>query len=104
MTLPVLFTFATLAVWRATYMVVEDEGPFGVFRWVREHVDQYQKTWVGRGLNCMWCVSWWTALAATLWLWYFGWVDGTLIPIWWFALSAGSCIIQTLFERVMRRR
>lgn len=34
-----------------------DEGPFGVCQWLRGKADPDGKTWVGRGLACPWCLS-----------------------------------------------
>ncbi len=34
-----------------------DEGPFGVCQWLRGRADPDGTTWVGRGLNCPWCLS-----------------------------------------------
>lgn len=34
-----------------------DEGPFGVCQWLRGKADPDGATWVGRGLACPWCLS-----------------------------------------------
>lgn len=54
-----LFTFiiAALATHRAIRLIMVDEGPFGVCQWLRGKLDPDGKTWVGRGLNCPWCLS-----------------------------------------------
>lgn len=56
-----VFTFiiASLATHRLIRLVMADEGPFGVMQWLRDHADPDGKTWVGRGLNCPWCLSFW---------------------------------------------
>lgn len=100
----VLFVISTLAVWRAVLLIVEDEGPFGVFAWLRDRIDPQQATWMGRGWNCQWCVSWWAGAVASIWLWYFGWVDGSLIPLWWFGLSGGSILFSNFTVWQARRR
>ena len=56
----------TLAVYRAAHMVAVEEGPFGVFDELRKRIDPAQKTWLGRGLNCILCASFWLALPAAL--------------------------------------
>lgn len=99
-----IFIIAVLAVWRDSLMVVEEEGPFGLLAYVRDHIDPEQRTWVGRGINCQWCVSVWSALAVTLWLWYFGWLATSLIPIWWFGLSGGSVLLSNIHTWMTRRR
>ena len=55
-----------LVVYRLAWMVAREEGPFSVFTWLRGRIDPHQRTWVGRGLNCAGCVSFWLALIATL--------------------------------------
>lgn len=104
MSTALLFIVAVLAVWRATLLVVEDEGPFSFFSWLRDHIDPTQASWTGRGLNCQWCVSFWAGAAAATHLWYFGWIDGSLLPLWWFGLSGGSVLLSNLTVWMARRR
>jgi len=67
------FIVASLAVWRLSVLVTEEEGPFSAFMLLRSKVDYYQHTWVGRGLNCFWCVSFWFGLAeAGVWAYITG--------------------------------
>jgi len=68
-----------LATYRLAWLIARDEGPFGVCAWLRGHIDPHQRTWVGRGLNCAGCVSFWLALVATLLL-RGSWLD-------WLAMS-----------------
>lgn len=95
----IVFIAAVLATWRASLLVTDEEGPFGAFQWIRDHLDPYQKTWLGRGLSCTWCVSWWAGLVAAGWLWAFGYLDAALIPIWWFGLSGGAILVHNTLTR-----
>lgn len=63
---PWLFVLATLAAYRISYAIVREEGPLGVFLFVREHIDPNQRTWRGRGLACILCVSFWVTLIIAL--------------------------------------
>lgn len=63
---PWLFFIATLAAYRVSYLIVRDEGPFGVFASLRGRVDPDQRTWLGRGFNCIVCVSFWITLIVAL--------------------------------------
>lgn len=63
---PWLFLLATLAAYRVSYAITREEGPIGVFAFVRGHIDPNQKTWLGRGLNCINCVSFWMTLIIAL--------------------------------------
>ena len=55
-----------IAAYRVSYMITREEGPLGVFALVRERIDPHQKTWIGRGLNCILCVSFWVTLTVAL--------------------------------------
>lgn len=52
---------AALATLRVALMISQEEGPFGLFTRLRGALDPDQRTWVGRGINCAWCVSFWAA-------------------------------------------
>lgn len=75
-----------LAVFRVSWMVVREEGPFGAFVYVREHIDRNQEHWTGRGLNCVNCVSFWLAL---LLVWMLGgsWLE-------WLAVAGAVVLIN----------
>jgi len=55
-----------MAAYRVSYLITREEGPLGVFALLRERIDQHQRTWVGRGLNCVLCVSFWVTLAVSV--------------------------------------
>jgi hypothetical protein len=99
-----IWAFAVFAVWRASIMITEDEGPFSCFMWLREHIDYSQRTWIGRGLNCSWCVSWWASLVMALWLWFFGYLALPIVPVVWFGLSGGSVLLSTIGAWMALRR
>jgi len=65
-------------VYRLTLLIVYDEGPFGVCRRLRSAIDPAQRTWIGRGITCPLCVSFWLALPGGLILqqdvWYLNWL------------------------------
>lgn len=63
---PLTLIIATLAAYRISRMITAEEGPFGVFLLIREHIDRDQQTWVGRGLSCILCVSFWVTGATSL--------------------------------------
>jgi hypothetical protein len=73
----IVFILAVLAVFRVAWMVTHEEGPFAVFVTLRERIDPAQKSWLGRGLNCPNCVSFWLALVAALLIggdWLLNWL------------------------------
>jgi hypothetical protein len=75
-----------LAVWRVSRIIVREDGPFDVFAKLRGAIDPSQKTWIGRGLNCIACVSFWLALVAAL---LYG-----LSAAEWLAISAAAILIN----------
>ena len=84
---------AILATYRIARMLALEDGPFDAFVRVRERIDPEQQTWVGRGLNCPLCISFWVALALTALLPY---VDWQTFVITWLGIAGGAAIIYRL--------
>lgn len=82
----VILLIASLAVWRIARMITLEEGPFSVFSWIRGRIDPRQQSWVGRGLSCLACVSFWLAALAALIL------QASVIE--WFGIAGGSLLID----------
>lgn len=84
-----------LAVWRASEMISDEEGPFSIFARLRSITPKAPPWgWIGRGFDCPWCVSFWAALVAVGWLYLSGHLfDLWMFPLWWFGLSGGSCFL-----------
>lgn len=75
---------AVLAVARVAYLIASEEGPFSVAARLRGLFDPDQRTWVGRGLNCPLCISFWLALLLALalnqsLLWGLGVAGGVMV-------------------------
>lgn len=69
------FLIYGLATYRAALMVATEEGPFEVFTWLRGKLDPNELTWLGRGMNCPYCISFWAGLAlAGLYCLGLGWL------------------------------
>ena len=88
-----ILLLAILAVYRAARMLTQDgeDGPFDLLAKWRDRVGQ--RTWIGRGFHCFYCVSFWAGLAAALWLGALGLLDWRLLPLAWFGFSAGAMIL-----------
>ena len=82
------FMIAAFAVYRAARMLTDEDGPFDVFSLVRASIDPDQHTWIGRGLNCPLCVSFWLALPVALLL-----TDTWLL--WWLGLAGAAAWLYT---------
>lgn len=81
------FVLSSLAVYRLSRMITDEEGPFTVFTKLRGLAKP--DSWIGRGLECIMCVSVWVALPIALWIDYQGeWA------LTWLALSAVTVIIR----------
>lgn len=97
----------SLATYRVVRLIAIEEGPFGLAQKLRNTADPDQRTWVGRGLACPWCISFWIA-PLTL---YAARSDIGLLLIAGLAVSAlvglaVQCggILLNMLERLTRRR
>lgn len=52
-------TICALATYRIVRLIAIEEGPFSLSLKLRGVLDPDQRTWVGRGLACPWCISFW---------------------------------------------
>ena len=80
-----IFALYTLAVYFIAFSIYRLDGPFGMFEWLRGKIDPKQKTWVGRGLNCPICLSFWIGailalITSATWLEWLG-ACGLIIAI-----------------------
>lgn len=85
----------TLGVFRLSYMVSNEDGPGDIFSKLREWVGQ--SNWVGRGLNCFLCVSFWVSSFGAFFLYP---DDSKMFFTSWFAI-AGLCLI--IHKRLTQR-
>jgi hypothetical protein len=92
-----LFVVGALAIWRLILLLTVDEGPFSAFKKMRAGLNT--STWVGRGLRCENCLSFWFGLFVAMWLWYFGVVAVWEFPLWWLGLSGGALFIDYMAKR-----
>jgi hypothetical protein len=77
-----------LAVYRVSVMIAQEEGPFSIMASLRERIDPNQRTWLGRGLRCVACVSFWLAGIAALLM------QGTVLD--WLAIAGGVLVIHRI--------
>lgn len=77
---------ATLATYRISYMIAQEEGPFGMLLAIRERIDPSQSSWLGRGVRCVACVSFWLSLLAA-WM-----IQATALE--WLGIAGGVLIIH----------
>lgn len=78
------FVIAVLASHRLSRMIAIEEGPFSALAWIRGKLDADQRTWIGRGISCIACVSFWVSglialLIGASWLEWFGIAGGVVL-------------------------
>jgi uncharacterized protein DUF1360 len=52
---------ASLATYRVTRIILMEDGPFNVVLALRGWLDPDARTWLGKGMQCVWCLSFWIA-------------------------------------------
>lgn len=100
-------TICALATYRLTRLIAVEEGPFGLALKLRGALDPDGRTWIGRGMACPWCISFWIAPVT---LYAASYATGAII-VGGLAVSAlvglGHLFCghaQMTIERFMRRR
>ena len=85
-----------LAVWRITFLLNMEDGPFDIFHRIRQ---KSGASFFGRLLDCFFCLSVWVSLPFGIWF-------GETIPemaFWTLSLSGGACIIERFSDKSQNR-
>lgn len=85
------FILAILAVWRATKLLKDEDGPYEIFGLIRDRAGvkynqrniAYSRRETGKMFLCFWCLSVWVGLVAAL----------LLRRPWWHALSLSGAAV-----------
>jgi len=84
---PSRFLVGALATWRVTHLLVEEDGPGDMVVRLRQRAGD---GWIGRAMDCFYCLSIWTAapvaLAAAR--------RPREAPLTWLALSGAACLLE----------
>jgi len=82
------FLVGALATWRITHLLVEEDGPADLVVRLRRGAGD---GWVGRAMDCFYCLSIWTAapVAAAVAR------RPREAPLTWLALSGAACFIES---------
>jgi hypothetical protein len=86
------FILAALAVWRITHLLAEEDGPWDLVARLRSALGA---AFLGRLMDCFYCLSLWISLPLAIWLSQ-GWI-GLLLH--WQALSGAACLLQKFAGR-----
>lgn len=101
------FLIFSLATWRLASLLTGEDGPFLMFRKLRERVGiehdddgnvyAVPDTFLAGVLSCVWCCSIWVALGWILyWLLLPNLAELCAIP---FAISAGAIVVERLANK-----
>lgn len=83
-----LLVLAPFAVYRIALMLAQEEGPFALFEKFR---NLYVKNdWLGRGLRCPACISFWAGLTMAILLYYLHSWYLFQVGVFWLGLSGVS--------------
>ncbi len=81
------FALASLAVWRVTHLLVEEDGPADAVVRLRARLGNTQ---LGRLLDCFYCLSMWVAAPAS----FAAARSRREVPLTWLALSGAACLLE----------
>jgi hypothetical protein len=81
------FALASLATWRVTHLLAEEDGPANVVVRLRAHAGSGQ---LGELMDCFYCLSLWVAAPFGLALAR----RPRQAPLLWLALSGAACLLE----------
>lgn len=81
------FALASLAVWRVTHLLAEEDGPADAVLRVRARLGQGP---LGELMDCFLCLSLWVAAPASLAVTR----RSRALPVAWLALSGAACLLE----------
>lgn len=87
-----------LAVYRISYLIAKEDGPFDMFMVIREKADPLNPPldWIGRGLRCILCVSFWLSLIPAILLFQgMGFWD---FMVGWFGIAGGVLVLYKVID------
>ena len=87
-----------LAVYRISYLIAKEDGPFDLFMLLRNKTDPIKPPfdWIGRGLRCVLCISFWTSILPAIWL--FQGKGATLIWVGWLGIAGSVLVIYKVLD------
>ena len=94
----IYFALSVAAVYRVSHMIANEDGPFDVFVFIREKAGQ--SNWIGRGANCVLCISFWLSIIPAFAMihnvGFFRSTSETLI-LYWLAIAGAVLIVHKYF-------
>lgn len=87
------FSLAVLLVYRLSYAIAQEEGPFSIYSNLRDRVGQ--RNWIGRGLHCILCVSFNLSVLAPILL---SVADWRMFVLYWLGTAGAILVLQRLLK------
>ena len=78
---------SVFAVWRLTHLFNKEDGPFDFIFLIRRKAGN---SFLGKLMDCFYCLSIWMALPFGIWLGQ-TWIEKLLV---WLALSGAACLLE----------
>lgn len=89
--------FAAFGTYRLAHDIANYEGPFGLYEWVKNRF--LRDNWLGRGIRCSICLSFWTALVFAVIVYLLGYIDLVELVFVWPGLAGISLILDKYWKR-----
>jgi len=86
------FALCTLALWRFTHLLAEEDGPWDLIVRLRKGMGD---GFLGNLFDCFYCLSLWLSLPPAIWL-CGGWAKRLVC---WLALSGAACLLERATAR-----
>jgi uncharacterized protein DUF1360 len=86
------FALASLATWRVTHLLAEEDGPAGVVARLRVSLGHGQ---LGELMDCFFCLSIWVAVPFSVAITR----RRREAPLTWLALSGAACLLELATQR-----
>jgi Protein of unknown function (DUF1360) len=91
----VVLLVSILAVWRLTYLLAYEEGPFQLFQRIRRCLIKWR---LGAALSCFYCLSLWIALPVTGFTISSANTSYSSFFLLWLAYSGGAILLERLTQ------
>lgn len=88
-----MLVMAPFAIYKIATMIAMEEGPFSIFEQFRNLF--LQPNWIGRGVRCPSCISFWAGLVMAEMMWFFGQSGFVQVGIIWLGLSGAATFLAT---------
>lgn len=92
-----VLVLAGFGAYRLAYDFAEKEGPFSAYEWVKNRF--LKDNWIGRGVRCFVCVSFWTALLFAVIVYLAGYTRPVDLLLVWPGLAGMALVLDKYWKR-----